>query len=242
MHNRTFWSMLTLLIALALLLPVSPAAAQEDTCFEKGGTWDAEAGTCVIQAQIDIQIDYPIAFTEYTFAAEIIDTFLHDAQRSFLGPISEYGFFYSPGPLTLDISYETASFSETVRSLKFTIYDYTGGAHGNTFFQTFVFDTANARELTLQDVFAAGDPLAEVAGFARDQLSATLGDMTDAEWLESGTAPTPENYANWILTSDSLVFFFPPYQVAAYAAGPQTVTIPLSAINDLLDPAFASQG
>ena len=139
------------------------------------------------------------------------------------------------GPLALSIDYETFNFSEDVLSLKFTIYDYTGGAHGNTTFRTLTFDLAAGRELALGDLFQPGvDPLATVAPIVLADLQTQLGDMTDASWLEMGTAPVPENYASWVLAEDALIFFFPPYQVAAYAAGPQTVTIPLSDLTFVL--------
>jgi len=51
-----------------------------------------------------------------------------------------------------------------------------------------------------------------------------------------------ENYQNWVLTPDALVFTFEQYQVAPYAAGPQTVTIPLSDVQDILAPEFAPAG
>jgi len=66
-----------------------------------------------------------------------------------------------------------------------------------------------------------------------------VGDMSDADWIARGTAPVPENYENWVLTPDALVFTFEPYQVAAYAAGPQIVTIPLADLADILAPEFS---
>jgi Protein of unknown function (DUF3298) len=36
-----------------------------------------------------------------------------------------------------------------------------------------------------------------------------------------------------------LIFYFPPYQVTAYAAGPQQVEIPFVALHTLLAPPFA---
>ncbi len=51
-------------------------------------------------------------------------------------------------------------------------------------------------------------------------------------------APTPtvENYGVWNISLDRLEITFNEYQVAAYYAGPQTVTIPLAAIQKNLIP------
>ena len=62
--------------------------------------------------------------------------------------------------------------------------------------------------------------------------------MADADGPQ-GAGPLPENYQDWLLTPDALVFIFEPYQVAAYAAGPQRVTILLADLQDILAPQFA---
>ena len=227
-------------IILALLLVnVVPAAAQEDACFQQGGNLDSTTGNCVIAATINAKITYPLEFVQYDFAKQAIDQVLTDQRAAFFAPINEYGFTPSPGPLTLQIDYETSNFSPDIVSIKFTTYQFTGGAHGNTTFNTLTFDLKNSRVLTLDDLFVAGSsPLDVIAPMAQQDLQGTLGEMTDAKWLADGTAPTAENYANWVLTPDSLVFTFPQYQVAAYAAGPQEVTIPLSALSNMLVAPF----
>ena len=51
-----------------------------------------------------------------------------------------------------------------------------------------------------------------------------------------GAAPTPENYKSWNMQPDGLRITFDPYQVAAYAAGPQTVFVPYSELGDIMRP------
>jgi hypothetical protein len=70
------------------------------------------------------------------------------------------------------------------------------------------------------------------------QLSAAINaPLTDEDkqWIQTGTGEDPQNYQVFVLDGDSLVFHFPPYQVAAYAAGPQSVAIPLSSLIGLVD-------
>ncbi len=106
-----------------------------------------------------------------------------------------------------------------------------------TTFQTFVFDLANEKALTLADLFQPGtDPLAVIAPLARQKVTEQISEITDVDWIAQGTAPDPANYANWVVTPDALVFFFEPYQVAA---GPQTVSIPWGELDGLAEP-FAS--
>jgi uncharacterized protein YecT (DUF1311 family) len=52
--------------------------------------------------------------------------------------------------------------------------------------------------------------------------------MSDRDWIAKGAAPDAINFENFALLRDRLHIEFPSYQVAAYAAGPQTVDIPLT--------------
>jgi hypothetical protein len=54
--------------------------------------------------------------------------------------------------------------------------------------------------------------------------------------------PTPENYRNWNIATDGLMITFDEYQVAAYAAGPQTVVVPYSELQAVIDPASPLTG
>jgi len=94
----------------------------------------------------------------------------------------------------------------------------------------------------LNDVFLNGTvPLDVISKLAQEDLKKQLGDMADPGMLEAGTtATTPDNYKNWALTPNSLVFFFDPYQVAAYAAGPQKVEILFTTLNGLLAAPFGT--
>ena len=222
-----------------LLVSVFPAAAQDDVCFQQGGVWNDKTGKCEIAVVIDVSIEYPLEFADYAFVTQAVDGFLAEARTAFLVPLSEYGFFSPAGMLTLDVDYEVFNFSPDIASLKFSIYEYTGGAHGGLGFMTFTFDFASERVLALDDLFLPGtSPLDVIAPLVQADLKAQLGEITDPEWIANGTAPTPENYQNWVLTPESLVVIFPAYQVAAYAAGPQQVTIPLSTLSDVLAEPF----
>ncbi|MFS8085155.1 MAG: RsiV family protein, partial [Acidobacteriota bacterium] len=44
------------------------------------------------------------------------------------------------------------------------------------------------------------------------------------------------NYKAWVITKKGLWIVFDPYQVASYAAGPQTVLVPYSVLKDIIKP------
>ena len=54
--------------------------------------------------------------------------------------------------------------------------------------------------------------------------------------LKDGAAPTAKNYESWTITKQGLGINFDAYQVGPYAAGPQFVMVPYSALKDLIKP------
>ncbi|HVO71034.1 MAG TPA: RsiV family protein [Aggregatilineaceae bacterium] len=62
--------------------------------------------------------------------------------------------------------------------------------------------------------------------------------LTDTNRIHQGTGENPDNYKSWTITPDGLTFYFDPYQVAAYVAGTQTVTIPLAQLSAILAAPF----
>jgi hypothetical protein len=60
--------------------------------------------------------------------------------------------------------------------------------------------------------------------------------MLDDDWIQRGAGPDAENYGSWTIGKKGLGIIFDSYQVAAYAAGPQHVLVPYSALKDLIKP------
>ncbi len=143
---------------------------------------------------------------------------------------------------SLDIAYLiSTSPAGTPRTVSyiFTIYEDTLGAHGNTFFRTFTFDLKTGQELSIGDLFAPGQPyLATLSSLTRTNLTQNLGPNTNPQMLDSGTAPDEKNFQNFFLDNGTLAILFAPYDVAPYAAGPQTVRIPFSDLAGLLQPQY----
>lgn len=134
----------------------------------------------------------------------------------------------------LKISYEE-HLSEEAVSYVFTLYQDTLGAHGNTFFRTFVFAKGTGEGLVLPDMFKSGSAYLDVlSGISRNTLMENLGENADAGMIDQGTTPFEDNFQAWYLKDGTLVLLFPPYQVAPYSAGPQKVEIPLSELESLL--------
>lgn len=101
-----------------------------------------------------------------------------------------------------------------------------GAAHGNYSISYLHYYVPEAREMVAGDVFAGDDWGSVLADAAWEQLQ-----IEHKDWLQvEGAADIAESVADptsWDLSNDyGLVIQFQPYQVAAYAYGAPTITIP----------------
>jgi hypothetical protein len=232
-----------LAVLLSQVIFTHPSYAQDDSdkCAERFGTWDEETERCIFSGGIDIKIAYPIEYADVPFIDATVSEYYSAVYTQLLDFYSGGGFSsIAFAPWALDISYETYQASENVVSLKFMVYEFTGGAHGNTTFTTLTFNLAEERVLTLDDVFVVGsDPWTVIAPMAEEQIKAALSEFdmdADDTWISEGAGTNPANYDSFVLTEDSILFIFDPYVVAPYAAGPQQVEIPFSAVEEMLNP------
>ncbi len=240
MKARVLVCVLVMISVLALGL--LPAAAQEDDCYSKDGNWMADTQKCVVTMGVQVNINYPLEMVKYAEVTKVIDTFVADQQKGFISSYTpDYTLPAHVNNWEMDVYYELYKYSEDIQTVLFQTSFYTGGAHPNSGYTSMTFDVKTGKQLTLNDVFANGNvPLDMIAQYAHEDLKKQLGDMADPIMLDPGTAATtPDNYKNWALTPTSIIFFFDPYQVAAYAAGPQKVEIPFSTLGSALAAPFA---
>jgi hypothetical protein len=136
---------------------------------------------------------------------------------------------------TFDLRYNLLSPPGYILSLKFDIDTFfTGAAHPGTSSQTVNFDLARGKEILLSDLFVAdADFLTPISKYCIDQL-----DNRDIgfQGFELGATADPGNYRSWNITPEGLMITFDEYQVAPYAAGPQTVVIPYRELAQIIRP------
>ena len=138
----------------------------------------------------------------------------------------------------LQIVYLVSSSPRTV-SYIYTIYMDTLGAHGNTFFQTFTFDTTSGASLSLADIFIPGsDYLSKLSQVAREKLPSVIGDTADMKFIENGTTPEEKKFSAFFIDNQNLIILFAPYAIAPYSSGPQTLQIPLADLTSILKPEY----
>jgi hypothetical protein len=137
---------------------------------------------------------------------------------------------------------KTITGSSTI-SYVYTVYTFTGGAHGST--QIFAFTQDEfGKVIAIEDILPT-DKLEKISKIAYTELQKQrqtrlkefkLSDkeiaetMKDDSWLKEGTAATRDNYnVAWLDGSDTIISFGQ-YQIASYAEGIFEIKIPLSEI------------
>lgn len=141
------------------------------------------------------------------------------------------------GGSSFDLRYTVLGQRGEIWSIQYQVeYFADGAAHPAHYSVSLNYDLENSREITLDELFTPGSNYLQVLS---DLCKADLSkrDIGFTEGFTQGADPLPENYTRWNLSNEGfLVITFDEYQVAPYAAGPQTVTIPFSEIQSIANP------
>ncbi len=141
----------------------------------------------------------------------------------------------------LGIGYTINLAQDDLVSVQFDVGSYyQGAAHPNSYTETLNYDLKNGKQLKLADLFIPGSKylqtlstlcVADLKKQWKEKNAEVIDDM-----LKDGSAPTAKNYESWTITKRGIGINFDPYQVAPYAAGPQFVMVPYSALKELIKP------
>jgi hypothetical protein len=157
-----------------------------------------------------------------------VDMFRQSFLQNTAPPITEEG-------SSLDVKYKLVSQIADIWSIKLDFAFYSdGAAHPGLNSITVNYDLGQGKELALSDLFLPNSNYLEViSNYCFTELSKQpFFDST----FQEGAKPTAENYRNWNISKDGLIITFDEYQVAPYAAGPQTVVVPYSALQAVINP------
>lgn len=220
-----------LFAALLALVPV--CADAQEACAP------AELSAITIHEVTDhfeIDVAYPVLCSAPATA------FIRDFVATFMGEFKadppEPGMHDSPIRYVCDVGYGTSvPPGGRLLSVVFNFYMYTGGAHGNNWPTTWVFDLAQGRALHQREIFRPG-AYAAIRDMVREELIENLGEMYFEDMLESGLTPAPHHYARFLLTDKGIRFLFATYQVAPYVAGQQEATVGWAALAPWLTDSF----
>jgi uncharacterized protein YecT (DUF1311 family) len=142
----------------------------------------------------------------------------------------------SIGPNTLDISFKVARNDSRMFAVVFTESTFEGGAHPNTNFRTMNFLMPDGWQVYLPEIFTQTGlkKISERAIADLDRQLAGPDSMSDKDWIARGAGPDWDNFSDFVLMPDRLDIQYAPYNVAAYAAGPQETKLPLAPLKPFL--------
>lgn len=239
---------IVLVIALLVLaLTAFPAFAldEEAICSTLGANWSAFTYQCSydyygtnpagdpysysVKIPTRVMYDSSIQDTLIGFINVAINTYMSNVETS---PASGVGAQY-----VLEIEPTIFQHNADIFSVVFYSYEFLGGAHPNQYASSFTFNRATGQVLRFSDLFnPESDPLLMISVMVESQLMTRMGnDESLRGGIEAGAGMNIDNYNVFALTDDALLIFFPPYQVAPYVFGGQSVRIPLSDISTLLN-------
>jgi hypothetical protein len=141
----------------------------------------------------------------------------------------------------LGVGYTILLARDDLVSVQFDIGSYyQGAAHPNSHTETLNYDLRNGKQLRLADLFKPGAKYLQTLSTycitdLKKQFKEKNAELLEDE-LKEGAAPTAKNYESWTITKQGLGINFDSYQIAPYAAGPQFVMVPYSALKDLIKP------
>lgn len=187
----------------------------------------------------NIDVTYPYIEKENGFnesVANIINEEIKNFQENSLSNDSAVketdpeGYSQYSRQYDLKISYEKGQVDENIVSIIFSIYNFTGGAHGNGYFAPVNYNLKDNKEIFLADLFIGqSDYLKKISDYSindlKKQATQRLG-STEGLWIEDGAGPKEDNFSVFLVNKDSITFYFSPYQVAPYVASSFEVVMP----------------
>lgn len=118
---------------------------------------------------------------------------------------------------------------DKVLSFMESVHTYEGGAHGTNYYNAFNFDVQTGAEITLEDVITDINALPMIL---EDELLEKYSDEgyfyeAPSEMLMPYITPGAEYQPEftWTIGYDGVTFYFSNYEITAYAAGTQAVTV-----------------
>lgn len=140
----------------------------------------------------------------------------------------------------LNIEVETKQIADRLYTLDFKAYQITGGANGITKMKSFIIDLNQNKQLELEDIFQIDDQTtADIQKLIveeldnKQEISLYLFDEMINDAIKD------PNEWKWSINRDHAIFYFDQYEIAAGAAGPIKVKIPIEKIKPYLKVEFA---
>lgn len=140
----------------------------------------------------------------------------------------------SPGCWEVELHGDTVMTTPKVLFYQMDHYAFTGGAHPNSFTSYHAFDGKTGKEVEMKSFVADSVALLNLVEkkFRELEKLAPGVDLEDAGYfLANHKFFIPANY---VFTPEGVLFFYNPYEIAAYARGPIELSIPYEELKGII--------
>jgi hypothetical protein len=119
-------------------------------------------------------------------------------------------------------------------------YDMLAAAHPFHLKESLNYDLEAKKVIELSDIFSNVDQALEyVSAKSAEQIKTELGKFDgENSFIAGGVAPEEANFRIYAISETGITFLFAEYQVAPYAAGPQSAVFTWADLRPLLTPQF----
>lgn len=173
-----------------------------------------------------------------------IGEWLEQQEETFFDSMQEFeGILNEEFRAHLNIQVETEKVSENLYNLIFKAYIYSGGANGENINKSFTFELENDEILQLENVIHMNHENLpkELRRIIEDQLHSDedLSIYLNKELLKEALS-NPDSL-EWSINQEVLTFYFDEYEIAAGAAGPIQIDIPMKNITPFINDEMAQK-
>ena len=150
-------------------------------------------------------IQYPQSI--HSYFNEEISTYIKKAKKNYLSETEEDSQLGSE----LNISFETLPHHSGNYSFVLINSSFIGGANGSTEIRSFHLNPTSGKVISIEDIFTKDlDNLNQLTTLVRDTMynDPSLNDLLSLEDAHRYTEPHWENYSNFAITDESLIFYF----------------------------------
>lgn len=206
-------------------------------------TITTETGTDTSNEGLEIKFEYPKGIIGADYVRGVIDTKLaqfktdNDPAKFSTQELADYG-PNKDRPYSFITIYKAYA-SKSVLTHRVDTYMYTGGAHGNTFIETFMY-TSDGVLTKPQDLFVDQTGVQKFSELVINEALALTDykEVINTEWLADSAGPDVSNFKTLAFDGTDIVVIFQQYDIAPYAAGIIEVRVPLNKLTGVLKPEF----
>lgn len=141
----------------------------------------------------------------------------------------------APGCWEVELKGDTIFSTSKALFYQLDHYAFTGGAHPNTFRSYHAFDAKTGAEIEMKSFISDSTALLGLVdkAFRKTEKLSAETDLEEAGYfLVNHKFVLPVAY---VFTPEGILFYYNPYEIAAYARGAIQFTIPYAELNDVID-------